>query len=369
MNTITWQRAVIKVGSALVSPDGHGCSTKYLAAIAEFIEHSRKSGKEIILVSSGSVAAARNAIATKHRPTIAEKQAMASVGQMKMMGTWASLISGDCAQILVTVEDLAERKRFVNVKNTIEQLLSNGILPIINENDTVAVEEIKVGDNDNLAAHSAIAVQADCLIICTDVDGLYTDNPRLNPQAELITNVKTIDKKILSLAGGAGTAVGTGGMITKLEAAQKCTQSGIQTLLVNGKSAESFHALAASQSPGTLFEPIQQNQRARHHWLTHTSQVKGRLLVDKGAFEALTKRGASLLAAGITKVGGHFNANESVELIFEDEVIGKGLVHYSSTELNRIIGCKSGQIDAILGYTAGEEAVHRSNLVITFDHQ
>ena len=365
MSNFSWQRAVIKVGSALVAPNGLACSHQYLGAISEFINSSIAQGKEVILVSSGSVAAARSRIKTGQRATIAEKQAMAAIGQTKMMANWAALFDIDCAQILLTVDDLADRKRFVNIKNTLEQLLANGALPIVNENDTVVVDEIKVGDNDNLAAHTAIAAQADCLIICTDVDGLFTDNPRTNKNAELITKVDIIDSHIMSLAGGAGSAVGTGGMITKLQAAQKCTQSGIQTLLVNGTKAASFSALAKGESPGTIFK-AQANARssARHDWLAHTSKVKGSLSIDEGAYNALFNNGASLLAAGIVNVSGNFNAGDSIEILHQSHTMAKGLVRYSSTELRRIVGCKSEQIKLILGYHHGEEVVHRDNLVL-----
>lgn len=365
MRNFSWQRAVIKVGSALVAPNGLACSHQYLSAIATFIKNSTAQGKEIILVSSGSVAAARTRIKTGHKATIAEKQAMAAIGQTKMMANWAALFDHDCAQVLLTVEDLAYRKRFVNIKNTLETLLANGALPIVNENDTVVVDEIKVGDNDNLAAHTAIAAQADCLIICTDVDGLFTANPRVDPNAELIPVVETIDAHIMSLAGGAGTAVGTGGMITKLQAAEKCTQSGIHTILLNGTKAESFDALAQGDLNGTWFKAKAFEQsRARQDWLAHTSKVKGSVEIDAGAHRALTQNGASLLAAGISAVAGKFNTGDSVEIMHHNKVIAKGLVAYSSTELSRILGCKSEQIEQILGYHAGEAVIHRDNLVL-----
>ena len=386
MTNIVWQRAVIKVGSALVSPEGYGCSKEYLAAIASFIIQSKKQNKEVILVSSGSVSAARRSIKTGHRATIAEKQAMAAVGQMKMMANWAELFNQsthfsqdklsendsandianyECAQILVTVEDLANRKRFVNIKNTIEQLLANNVIPIVNENDTVAVDEIKVGDNDNLAAHTAIATQADCLIICTDVDGLYTANPRTNINAKLISEVETIDDSVMSLAGGAGTNVGTGGMITKLQAAQKCVSSGIRAVLVNGTKQTSFDELAKGHCRGTLFHAHSSIKRARRDWLTHTSKIKGTLVIDKGAANALSTKGASLLAVGVTQVTGRFNAGDSVEIVFEGKVQGKGITNYSSTEARRILGLKSAEIENVLGYYAGDEMVHRDNFVLS----
>lgn len=380
-NKLSWQRAVIKVGSALVSPNGNGCSTQYLQAICDFIVACKAQGKDIIIVSSGSIAAARGSIKTGLKPTIAEKQAMAAIGQTRMMANWAKLFAGrqsdaallhnnspeggfDCAQILLTVEDLADRKRFVNIKNTLEELLANNVIPIVNENDTVAVEEIKVGDNDNLAAHTAIAAQADCLIICTDVDGLFTANPRTSPSATLIKEVGFIDHTIMALASGAGSSVGTGGMITKLQAANKCTQSGIQTILVNGTKASSFESLARGESPGTLFIAAGTRLRAKQDWLVHTSKVKGKLIIDDGAAKALIAKGASLLAAGVLTAEGAFSAGDSVDIVHNNVICAKGLVNYSSTELKRIVGCKSDQIERILGYSANEAVIHRDNLVL-----
>jgi glutamate 5-kinase len=393
MTKFSWQRAVLKVGSALVSPIAeqllkssdplssdnidavNSKQDRYILQIADFIAFSVAQGKEVILVSSGSIALARSQIKTGMRATIAEKQAMAALGQTSMMANWANVFADAkhssaaqsiaCAQVLVTVEDFADRKRFVNIKNTLETLLKNKALPIVNENDTVAVDEIKVGDNDNLAAHTAIAAQADCLIICTDVDGLYTANPRTDSSASLIAQVDKIDSEIMSLAGGAGTAVGTGGMITKLEAAQKCTQSGIQTLLINGKRRISFKQLKQGTCNGTWFAPVTGRKRKRQDWLTHTSKVRGQLVIDDGAKHALMQTGASLLAVGINSVGGRFAQGDSVEIVHQDALIGKGLVNYSSTELRRIAGCNSNKIDEILGYSAGEAVVHRDNLVIT----
>jgi glutamate 5-kinase len=407
MTQFNWQRAVIKVGSALVAPivDAHPSADKdallasgqrddphmYLRAISDFIAQSMAQGKEVILVSSGSIALARAQIKTGLQATIAEKQAMAALGQTKMMAGWAVLFkqaevkpdaggpnSGelassvyvsnkniDCAQILLTVDDLADRKRFVNIKNTIEQLLINGALPIVNENDTVAVEEIKVGDNDNLAAHTAIATQADCLIICTDVDGLYTANPRTDTSATLLSKIDNITPAVMALAGGAGTAIGTGGMVTKLQAAQKCTQSGIQTLLVNGTKASTFEQLKKGNCPGSWFAPALVRQRSRQDWLAHTSKVKGQMFVDAGANKALHASGASLLAVGVTHIQGSFSAGDSVEVVHNDQVVGKGLVNYASTELSRILGSNSNKISDILGYSAGEAVIHRDNLVLS----
>ena len=247
MFKVNWKRAVIKVGSSLIAPNNQ-CSQEYLRPIAQFISESRKQGKEVILVSSGSVAAGKGKIAYKHRPSIAEKQAMAAIGQTQMMANWASLFDFDCAQILLTADDLHNRTRYVNIKNTLRELLKNHALPIVNENDTVAINELKVGDNDNLAAYTALVSEADTLIICSDINGLYDADPRVNPNAKLIPEITNIDESIYQLAGGAGSVLGTGGMQTKIQAAQKCVDSGIQTLIVNGRNPIVFEALAKGVS-------------------------------------------------------------------------------------------------------------------------
>ncbi|MGQ8366458.1 glutamate 5-kinase [Glaciecola sp. 1036] len=364
MANFTWQTAVIKIGSALISPDGKGCSTQFMQHIARFISESRKQNKDVILVSSGSVAAARGVVKTGVAVTRSQKAAMAAVGQTKMMGVWSSLFDFPCAQLLLTVDDLNDRRRYVNIKNTIQELLDNGVLPIVNENDTVAVETSKVGDNDNLAAHTAIAMQADCLIICTDVDGLYTGNPRTNPTAKRIDTVEKIDNGIMSLAGGAGSSVGTGGMVTKIQAAKRCTHSGIQTLLVSGTDPTTFDSLLDGNCPGTLFLPEDQGLTAKHDWIAHTSHPKGEIIIDHGAYVAVTEKGASLLPAGITKVNGTFAQDDAVLVIYEGNVIGKGISLFSSAEIQQIAGVKSHLISRILGYDASEVVIHRDNFVL-----
>lgn len=363
MPSFTWKRAVIKVGSSLIAPNNK-CSTVYLAAIAEFICKSREHGKEVILVSSGSVAAGRSKIAHKHQPSIAEKQAMAAIGQTHMMANWASLFEFDCAQILLTADDLHNRTRYVNIKNTLRELLKNKALPIVNENDTVAVAELKVGDNDNLAAYTALVAEADTLIICSDIDGLFDADPRLNPQAKLIEKVRDITPEIHQLAGGAGSSVGTGGMRTKIQAAEKCVKSGIQTLIVNGRNAEVFKKLSMGQLQGTLFVASESPQKARDSWLKHSLLTKGSIQIDEGAKNALLQKGASLLPSGIVSVKGQFVAGEAVTIEYSNTVIAKGLVLYNASDLSNIKGLKSHLIEATLGYSVGEAAVHRDDLVL-----
>jgi glutamate 5-kinase len=364
MHKIKWQRAVIKVGSALIAPDGKACSGRYLLAIARFITASREQGKEVILVSSGSVAAGRGKIKIQHQPSIAEKQAMAAIGQTEMMANWSRFFDFPCAQLLLTYDDLHNRTRYVNIKNTLRELLKNKALPIINENDTVAINELKVGDNDNLAAYTALVSQADTLIICSDIDGLYDADPRTNPDANLIPQVEQITDQIYSLAGGAGSKLGTGGMRTKLQAAEKCSNSGIQTLIVNGKKGSVFDYLLDNQVQGTYFTPVKGGENARGQWLKHTLKSTGEIHIDEGAKSALTKKGASLLASGITEVSGHFGSGDAVQIMFQSKVVAKGLSIYSAADLHTIKGQRSDKIEALLGFTLGKAVIHRDDMVL-----
>ncbi|XOV80500.1 MAG: glutamate 5-kinase [Aestuariibacter sp.] len=363
MQSFHWQRAVLKIGSALISPKGEGCSVEFLLAIARFITSARSQGKEIILVSSGSVAAGRGSIPVTHQPTIAEKQAMASIGQLQLMATWSRFFDFPCAQILLTYGDLKDRTRYVNIKNTLTELLRHQALPIVNENDSVAVNEIKVGDNDNLAAYTALVSQADTLIICSDVDGLYSADPRKDASASLISSVDEITEEHYALAGGAGSKVGTGGMRTKLQAAQKCTLSGIQSLIVNGYKADTFEYLLQEKSPGTYFHPKISRSSARRHWLQHALPVSGDILLDDGALTAIREKGASLLPSGIRQVKGSFLAGEAVTLSTQNGVFAKGLVLYGSDDLAHIIGKQSHEIQSLLGFSNGEVVVHRDDLI------
>lgn len=364
MSEFSWQRAVIKVGSALISPDGHQCSAKYLLAIARFITESREQGKQVIIVSSGSVAAGRSVIAHKTHPSIAEKQAMAAVGQMQMMENWSRFFDFPCAQVLLTYDDFHDRSRYVNIKNTVRELLNNNVLPIVNENDTTSVDVLKVGDNDNLAAYAAMVAEADTLIICSDIDGLYDADPRINPQAKLIPVVNNIDGSIYELAGGPGSKVGTGGMRTKIEAADKCAESGIQTLIVNGSKGEVFDALLDSRIPGTRFVPAKTPDTAKEQWLKHTLIATGRIEVDQGAKKALIQTGASLLPVGITGVEGDFTAGDAVEICHNNVPFAKGVALYSAADLNAIKGLYSDDFENVIGYSSGEAAVHRDDLAL-----
>jgi glutamate 5-kinase len=362
--SFSWQRAVIKVGSALIAPDGEGCKTACLLALAQFVNESRAAGKEIILVSSGAVAAGRNAFSLAHPPSLSEKQAMAAVGQTRMMANWARLFDTPTAQILLTHGDIRNRDHYLNIKGTIRELLAHGMLPVVNENDSVATDELKFGDNDNLAALVALVAEADTLLICTDVDGLYDADPRTNNNAQLIKRVDKIDRRIMNLAGGAGSVVGTGGMQTKLQAARKASHNGIQTLIANGFRAQTFSLLAQGLVPGTLFKPPLSRSSAKKNWLMHSLRAKGRLVIDQGAATALCRNGASLLPVGVVKVEGEFRAGEAVEIVLGQETLAIGLCQYDAPTLTQIAGLNSQQIEQRLGYSSYTVAVHRDDLVL-----
>ncbi len=362
-----WKRAVIKVGSALIAPENDGNSRRYILAIANFINECIKESKEIILVSSGAAAGGR-ALQTnipKNVPvSIPRKQAFAALGQILMMEKWNALFDVHCAQVLITHDDINNRRRYVNAKNTMEELLKIKALPIVNENDTVAVQELKVGDNDNLAAHVANMVEADLLIICSDINGLYNSNPKFDEKAQLIPIVKKIDKKIFAMAGISNNPVATGGMKTKIEAAQKATTRGIDTIIINGKSQDSFIELLKGNVPGTLFKRLENPKAAKKHWIDHGIKCEGSLHIDQGAYKAITNNTASLLPSGLVQTEGEFSQGAAVNIIYENTLVGKGIVQYSSWELDKIKGKHSEEIEQILGFFNCKSIVHRDDMVV-----
>lgn len=359
-----WRRAVVKVGSALVAPEGQGGSDRYLGAIARFIERSRKAGREVVLVSSGAVAAGL-AIQPGRPRTIPEKQALAALGQPLLMAHWSRLLDAPCAQVLLTHDDLSHRTRYVNARNTLHELLARSVLPIVNENDTVAVDELRVGDNDNLAAHVATLVDADLLVIGSDIDGLYEADPRRQPDARFIGVVDRVTPEIHAMAGGAHASVATGGMRTKLQAAEKATTRGIPTVLVNGTDADALDALATGILRGTLFRAQNPPLPARKHWLLHATPTVGRIQVDAGAADAVCHRGASLLPSGIVGAEGDFHRGDAVEITLGDDVLARGIVRFDVREVQRIAGCQNHQVQAALGYAhPSTVVVHRDDLVL-----
>jgi len=362
-----FNRVVIKVGSALVAPNNKGCSGEYLLAIARFITECHKANKEVILVSSGSVAAGRQLI--QHGspiPSIPTKQAMAAVGQMQMMANWQRFFDVPCSQLLITHGDLKDRQRYINIKNTLRILLANGVIPIVNENDTVATDELKVGDNDNLAALVALVSEADSLFILSDIDGVFDSDPRTNPDAVLIPQIDEINDEVYAMAGTTNNPIATGGMKTKIQAAEKAVENGIETFIVNGHNSAVFDQLLKGENPGTRFVAQQGAVRARKNWLKHTLKSHGQLQLDSGAVNALQIKGASLLPSGVQSVSGEFIAGESIELIcsVSQQIIAKGICQYSSRDLERIKGLKSDQIQNVLGCCPSKVVMHRDDLVM-----
>lgn len=362
-----FNRVVIKVGSALVSPDTKGCSGKFLLAIARFITQCQQAGKEVILVSSGSVAAGRNLIAHgSPNPSIPTKQAMAAVGQMKMMANWQRFFDVPCSQLLITHGDLKDRQRYINIKNTLRILLENGVIPIVNENDTVATDELKVGDNDNLAALVALVSEADSLFILSDIDGVYEQDPRINPQAKLLPEIKKIESSIYAMAGATNNHIATGGMKTKIQAAEKAVENGIETYILNGKRDDVFDKIIRGENPGTHFIAQQGVTRARKHWLKHTLKSAGKVMLDEGAVNALIKKGASLLPSGVTGVTGEFKVGDCIDIFDRknDSCIAKGISQYNYRDLQRIQGKKSDEIIVLLGCCPSKVVVHRDDMVV-----
>ncbi|MFV7708023.1 glutamate 5-kinase [Shewanella algae] len=344
MNKQPRQRIVLKVGSALIAPDRQGCSSRYLLAIAQFIVRCRAKGIQTILVSSGSIAAGAHRFplkpgceANSPEAQVVLKKAMAAAGQTEMMATWDKFFDFPTAQILLTHGDLRDRERYLSIRETVFTLLDHDILPILNENDTVTTDALKVGDNDNLSAMVAAAADADTLVICSDIDGLYNKNPHLHSDAELLPEVNKIDAAIYAMAGGSHSDVGTGGMRTKIEAAEKASSHGIDTYIVNGFKEESFNALLSGRNPGTLFRASETPLQERMHWLTHTVRAQGEVIVAADEVMDSAKNCAELSSNEVLEVKGNFAAGDTILLRSDDGTrLAKARSNYSSSLLSFI---------------------------------
>ncbi|RMH94229.1 glutamate 5-kinase [Lysobacter pythonis] len=357
-----WRRAVLKVGSGLLADPAGGLAPEHAMALAAFIGDALARGREVVLVSSGAVAAGR-ARARGAGDGLSQRQALAALGQAALIGFWQSLLPLPVAQVLLTHDDLRDRRRWLNARGTLRELLRLGALPVVNENDTVAVDELKLGDNDNLAAAVASLVDAELLLIATDIGGLYDGHPRHDPAARPVMRVEAVTPALLALAGGAGSVLGTGGMRTKLQAAAKAADAGIATALFSGRAAETVAALAHDRLHGTLVEPAGERLGARKQWLRH-APLAGGLEVDAGAAEALASRGASLLPGGVRKVEGGFRRGDVVEVRGPDGApLAHGLAQYAAADLCRIAGRHSREIESLLGFRYGEAVIHRDDLV------
>lgn len=360
-----WRRAVLKVGSNLLAADGGGLTARYAETLAAFIASSHEEGREVVLVSSGAVAAGR-ALLRQHVPSggdLAARQALAALGQAPMIALWQSLSARPVAQVLLTHDDLRNRRRYLNARVTLRELLALDVLPVVNENDTVAVDELKLGDNDNLAAIVAALVDADLLLIASDVEALYSADPRRDPSAKPIAHVDTVTAEVLSMAGGSGSSIGTGGMRTKLEAATKAAGAGIPTALFSGRDAAAVGALTSGYLRGTLIAAGGSRMQARKYWLRHAPAAPGCIRVDAGAARALAGGRASLLPGGLLEVSGDFHRGDLVEIVDEaGQPVARGLSQYGAGEARRLAGRHSREIEHTLGYRYGAEVVHRDDL-------
>lgn len=363
------KRLVIKIGSRVLTTEHGEIDTPLIGRLARQVARLRSEGREVILVTSGAIAAGRDALRLTDRPrTIPQKQAAAAVGQTRLMRAYEDAFAEQgiiAAQLLLTRADLSDRTRFLNARSTLETLLEFGTVPVINENDTVAVEEIKFGDNDNLSALVTNLTDARLLVILTDIDGLFDADPRSNSDAKLLPLVKTITRELEAAAGGAGSSVGTGGMATKLAAAKKAAKSGAATLIINGKTADSLPRALAGEDVGTLFLPARSSLSSRKHWIAFTLRPAGRITVDDGARRVLAGDGRSLLPSGIVEADGDFERGACVRICGPDGVeFARGLSDYGAEEIARIRGRKSGEIEEVLGYRYSDVVVHRDNLVL-----
>jgi glutamate 5-kinase len=362
------RRLVVKVGSALVTNNGTGLAIDYLGELARQIARLREDGREVLLVSSGAIAAGMQRLGWATRPhAMHELQAAAAVGQMGLAQAYETCFTQyglKTAQILLTHEDLADRLRYLNARSTLSALLQLGVVPIINENDTVVTDEIKFGDNDTLGALVANLVEAEVLVILTDQAGLYTADPRKDPAATLVAQHHADDAALEAMAGSAGSGISKGGMITKVRAAQRAARSGAHTLIASGREADVLPRLAKGEAFGTLLVASSTPLAARKQWLADHLQLAGSLILDEGAVKALAS-GRSLLPIGVTAVEGNFERGEAVACrTAEGNEIARGLVNYSSAEARRIARRPSSEIEAILGYIDEPELIHRDNMVL-----
>jgi len=364
------KRIVIKVGSAVLTGSGEGLDQKRIEKLAAEISSLADQKRDVILVSSGAIAVglAKLGLRKVKGMPLPLKQAAAAVGQSGLMwmyektfGTHGRMV----AQVLLTREDLSNRTRFLNARSTIHTLLEYGVIPIINENDTVAVDEIKFGDNDNLSGMVAHLADADLLVILSDIDGLYTADPRVHPDAKFIPVVEKITAELERGAGDALSAVGTGGMRSKIMTAKKVGALGVPMAIINGKKQGSLQALFEGREVGTLFLPKTDRDQGRKHWIAYTACSSGGIIVDDGGREALVNKGKSLLPGGIVKVEGSFKAGDCVSCSDnKGGVFARGLTKYSSNDLEKIKGLKTSQIASVLGHKDYDEVIHRDDLVI-----
>jgi glutamate 5-kinase len=365
----TGNKIVIKIGTNLLADKEKGINLEWMNEIAKNVASLQRRGKQVVLVSSGAIGAGVAALKMKERPkTIPEKQATAAIGQPLLMEAYENAFrKQECtiAQILLTKDDFTNRARYLNAKNTFSVLLEKGVVPVINENDTVAVEEIKLGDNDNLSALVANLIEADLLIVLSDIDGLFSDDPTKNHNAELIPIVEKITPQLEKLAKNSKTELSTGGMITKIQAAKLCVSAGIAMIIASGKNPKALDEIFSGDFRGTLFLPAEKKLNVRKKWIGFVSHANGYIMVDDGAKNALLKKQKSLLPSGVLEVHGEFKAHDTISVRdMEGTEIAKGVTGFSSMDLGKIKGKKTSEIEKILNCKSCDEVIHRDNLVL-----
>jgi glutamate 5-kinase len=364
------KRLVAKVGSALVTNGGNGIDRAAIAHWAKDVAALRKSSVEVIFVSSGAIAEGMARLGWSERPKLMpELQAAAAVGQMGLANVYEQAFAAHglkTAQVLLTHEDLADRKRYLNARSTLLALLNHGVIPIINENDTVTTDEIKFGDNDTLGALVANLCDAQALVLLTDQRGLYTADPRKDANAQFISVGRADDLQYEAMAGGTGTGISKGGMLTKILAARRAANTGIHTVIASGHEIDVLQRLVRGESIGTLLHAPETSLAKRKSWMRDHLQLRGRVTLDAGAARALTQGGRSLLPIGVIALNGEFERGEVIACIDESgKELARGLANYSSSETQRIMRKPSSEIEALLGYCNDDELIHRDNLVVT----
>jgi len=363
------KRVVIKIGSSLLTNEGKGLDQAAIAQWADQIAALKRMGMEVVLVSSGAIAEGMQRLGWTRRPhALHDLQAAAAVGQMGLVQVYERSFHAHgihTAQILLTHEDLADRRRYLNARSTLRTLLDIGVVPIINENDTVVVDEIRFGDNDTLGALVTNLIEADCLVILTDQAGLYTSDPRKDSHARLVDRAEAGAPELEVMAGGAGSAIGTGGMATKVLAAKRAARSGAHTVIVSGREPKVLTRLADGEAMGTHLRAAHKPMAARKQWLADHLQVRGKLWLDRGAVEALIQDGKSLLSIGVGAIEGDFERGELVSCLDrQGHEIARGLVNYSAEDSRKIMHHPTSSIQELLGFIDEEELIHRDNLVI-----
>jgi len=362
------RRIVIKIGSSLLADTAHGIRQSVVDHLADEVARLMTAGKEVVVVTSGAVALGRLKLGWLDKTlTVHEKQAAAAIGQPELMHAYSKAFArhgSAVAQILLTKDDLRHRRRYLNARNTSETLFAENVVPVVNENDTVMVEEIKFGDNDTLGALVSLLIDADLLVMLTDVDGLFETSPQDEPDAKRIGVVEVLTQEVFAMAGGSGSAFGTGGMASKLQAAHLATKGGVAAAIISGKRESTLQRLLACEDEGTLFLCGEDRQSRRQHWIADLLRPTGTIRVDDGAANALQSKGSSLLPVGVTAVEGVFDKGDCVEIVGREGPIARGLCNYNAEEMRQIMGHGSNEIEKLLGYRDFSSVIHRDNLVL-----